>query len=463
MRTTIAAAAALCAAALIAPAAAQATVRYAAPSGGLTTGNCTTRDTACEVNRAVETVPNPGDEVVLIAGAYEIGADTLFVPGNVNVHGEADARHTHVISTANNYVVALNNDGARIADVTLTHTTGQFGAVSLSSQSTVERVNARSSLAGVQTCQIWKGVMRDTFCWSSGANGTAAGTSLAGPSGTHTPVLANVTAVATGSGSVGVQFNAAGSGVNIQASLRNVIADGTSTDIRAFSSNGATTTSVNAATSAYIQTSDGTGMPGVTPGFVTANNAQGNLPTLPAFISPNTGDFHVKPNALTIDQGADDDSLGTAGRLAQPRPVRRPQAALGPAGDRDREIAPHRPPQDVLLLPAPDFQGRGDLRAQLDHLVIQERDAHLQAEGHRRRVQRARDHVRQAHGHVQVLELRERVPAGELGGKIQRRGIPVVAPDGLANRRREHSLVEPAVRRVRRVAVAGQIERGRTP
>ena len=146
-------------------------------------------------------------------------------------------------------------------------------------------VRARSSLPGAQTCQIWTGAMRDSFCWSSGANGTAAGTSLAGPSGTHTPVLANVTAVATGSGSVGVQFNAAGSGVNIQASLRNVIADGTIADVRAFSSNGATTTSVNAETSAYIQASDGSGIPGVTPGSVTANNAQGNVPTVPAMIA----------------------------------------------------------------------------------------------------------------------------------------------------------------------------------
>jgi hypothetical protein len=303
---------ALCATALLAPAAAQATVRYAAPSGGLTTGDCTTRDTACEVNRAVETVPNPGDEVVLIAGVYEIGADTLFVPGNVNVHGESAARHTEVTSSANNFTVALNNDGGRIADATLTHNSGQFGAVSLSSQSLVERVAARSSLANVQTCQLWKGVIRDTTCWSSGANGQAAGTSLAGPSGTHTPVLANVTAVSTGSSSVGVQFNAAGSGVNLQASLRNVIADGTVADIRAYSSNGATSTTVDAGTSAWIQSNNGSTIPGATPGTITANNAQGNVPTIPAMTAPNAGDFHLKPGSMAIDRGADDDIIGTA-------------------------------------------------------------------------------------------------------------------------------------------------------
>lgn len=302
----------LCAMALMTPAAAQATVRYAAPSGGLTSGTCTTEETACEVNRAVETVAVSGDEVILTAGVYEIGADQLFVPPNVDVHGEAAARHTEVTSTGTGATVALNNDGGRIADVTLTHNAGQFGAVSLSSQSLVERVIARSSLANAQTCQLWQGIIRDTVCWSSGASGQAAGTSLAGPSGTHTPVLANVTAVATGSASVGVSFNAAGTGVNLHASLRNVIADGTSTDIRAYSSNGGGSTTVDAWTSAWIQTNNGSGIPGATAGTITANNAQGNVPTIPAMTSPNSGDFHLKPNSLGIDQGGDDDSLGTS-------------------------------------------------------------------------------------------------------------------------------------------------------
>jgi hypothetical protein len=300
----------LCAMALMAPAAAQAAVRYAAPSGGLTTGPCTTVETACEVNRAVETVAASGDEVILSAGVYEIGADQLFVPPNVNVHGDGAARHTEVVSTGTGATVALNNDGGRIADVTVTHNSGQFGAVSLSSQSLVERVIARSSLAGVQACQLWKGTIRNTVCWASGANATAAGTSLAGPSGTHTPQLRNVTAIGTGTGSSGVSFNAAGTGVAIAANLRNVIADGPAGDIRAFTSNGGTATSVDASTSMFIQAVTNPGG-GATAGTITANNAQGNVPTSASFISPNTGDFHQKPISLSIDRGSDDGSLGS--------------------------------------------------------------------------------------------------------------------------------------------------------
>jgi len=57
---------------LLAPPA-SAEVRRASSSGG-ETGTCTSAEPPCSLKRAVETVANPGDEVILAAGTYTVSS-----------------------------------------------------------------------------------------------------------------------------------------------------------------------------------------------------------------------------------------------------------------------------------------------------------------------------------------------------------------------------------------------------
>ena len=291
---------------------AAAVTRYAKPSGGMT--ECTTPETACEVNYAVETKAQPGEEVILAPGDYIFGAgDALVVNKRLNIHGTAgQARPRLVFSGSGNPGLNVLAAGA---NTQLAHlqpeNVADGAALRVEAAAVAEDLVVRhtgSSGGSAVNLQNGAALLRDSVVFASGT-GTIA---VLVTNGAHE--LRNVTAIAAGSNGPAVLAFAdtvappscTNSG---QVTARNVITRGGRADYEVESDSdcnnagrraSATVTSSNYRTSKVRTLAGGA-----------FNDGGGNQTNVdPHFVDVFGGDYHQVASSPTIDAGTTDAQIG---------------------------------------------------------------------------------------------------------------------------------------------------------
>jgi hypothetical protein len=275
-------------------------VRYAEPGVGGSNAACPQTD-PCDLQQAVESAMG-GDEVIVTAGTYNEGGNEVTVPAGVNVHGAAAGPGAVIVSNSVDEAVQATGAGARLADLAIDYS-GTSAGLRMSNGNVGERLYVKSS--GTVACNVLNATLRDSVCWDTGLNGNAIFNSTAAPT-TVTTTLRNVTAVATGANSDGIEI-ISGGGLTHNVDAKNVIVGGVVSDARA-EAGASSMTAITFDHSNYDTTdTGGTGTSSVTPaGSPTGQTAP------PAFAAPITGDFHQTNGSPTIDAGIDDPSLGSA-------------------------------------------------------------------------------------------------------------------------------------------------------
>jgi hypothetical protein len=298
----------LCALAVHLPATAEAAVRWAEPGGSTTSGTCPQAD-PCDLQRAVEVVAQPNDEVVVTPGTYPLGANQLAVSdAGLQVHGQVGQPLPKITSTSPLDGV-FTSEPATLRDLEIDYG-GSSNAISLVVVGGGEALGERlivNATGGAAACHLGNAAIRDSVC-----RATSPGTdALATPSGVDLDVTAtNVTAVArtfTGAGSYGLYVNAAGtSSVVLQG--KNVIASGVDGDVRVETSAPGATAAALLVNSNFA-TASTNGGPGT--GTAPIPGANDNQTAEPLFAGFATGDFHQVTGSPTINAGTGGPGLGT--------------------------------------------------------------------------------------------------------------------------------------------------------
>lgn len=193
--------------------AAAAATRYAAP-GGTGKDPCASPTNPCPVFIAADrdvprTTIQAGDVVELAPGIYredEFGiVPTVKLPEGVTVRGEPGKSRPLIIVHANeSYGPFYVPTGAEVANVEIRNRSGYGPAISIWG-GTIDRVIARSTTDNEHTCEFTSGVVRNSACFNSGG-ASAIGANVL-PGGTlEKSVIRHSTFVATGPGSIGMNF-----------------------------------------------------------------------------------------------------------------------------------------------------------------------------------------------------------------------------------------------------------------
>jgi hypothetical protein len=305
------------AAQLLAAPGASAVQRFAAP-GGPSAGDCTggMADPPCAITWAVENQAQPGDEVIVASGNYDLAASNLTLStANVTVHGADDQPPPLILSSSPAFGVAVNNPTALMRRVAV-ETAGSTAFELI--QGRAEQIYAHTtSGADIPACYLALAstLLRDSVCWNSSTDAGTYGLRAFNTGGSATMTLRNVTSIANGPGSSGLVAHAPNTSTDVTIDARNVIASGTAFDVEAAAGNATSVATVNLASSNYATESEsGPGMAAVTnPG------TPGNQTGAPLFANAAIGDFHQLAGSATIDAGTDDGTLGSLDVEGEPR------------------------------------------------------------------------------------------------------------------------------------------------
>lgn len=292
---------------LLAPAAAGAALRFAAPGGG---GTACTQAAPCDIQTAVEApAVTDGDEVVLLAGTYSTGTDPLVASDAISIHPAAGAGRP-LIDSNSGFAVVLGHAGATLEDVEL-HTSAAGIGLIVGAGARAQRMISIAGAAGATGCYLQAStasppLLNDSGCIATGSGGTALMGSAGVTSGDDAvAVLRHVTAVATGSSSTGVASTSSGSGGSVTVDASSVIASGISTDVSAVGGSGGSAAIADFSFSNYDSQLEGTH------GSVTDPGVDTNQ-TGPAMLAnPAAGDVHELAGSFTIDRGARDAAAGS--------------------------------------------------------------------------------------------------------------------------------------------------------
>jgi hypothetical protein len=309
-----------------------AAVRYAAPGGS---GATCSAAAPCSIETAVNGAAS-GDEVVIAAGTYTTATSLSRNVSDLNIHGAA-GQPTPVIHSSAGRAIDIGQSGrrTRISDLTIVHTGGQYGLNVFAKTTLIQRVSVTSS--GAVACSPGiSGMMRDSLCVSSAANGIAVDDSWSGDIGLLN--LRNVTAIATGPGSYGIRADASGNNTDLDIDARNVIASGVAADVRSTESGTNSESLVQLRTSNYNQIVELGG------GDITnVGSNSTNQTAAPVFLDTTT--YRQAPGSPTIDKGTTYSDVGTADPEGQPRMM---GAALDIGADEFDAVPP-----DVVFLHTP--------------------------------------------------------------------------------------------------------------
>ena len=295
-------------------ASAAAVTRYASPTGLDTTSDCTSPDPGpngpCTLRRAVEFVSGLSDEVIVAPGDYDLGTDSLNILG-INVHGADGQPRPRILSNAPNFGVGTGSN-ATLRRVAIDYD-GPFQALGHGS-GLVEQVVVHGS--GQFACEVEDdATLRDSVCWDDAGGGF--GARVESIAGIHSANLRNVTSVATGVGSVGLQVRSINTGVQQNLVAKNVIAEGVSADVAAEAGNAG-----SVATASLSNSNFSTELENANSGTASTTNpgtGTGNQTAAPIFTDAGIGLFHQAPGSPTIDAGGVADLLGSADIDADPR------------------------------------------------------------------------------------------------------------------------------------------------
>jgi len=303
--------------------AAAAVTRYAAPGGISNQDLCQSANPftlRCSIYAAAVagggtggTPVTTGDSVVIEPGNYsdsDLGPSGTVSPTANTVGGAAGQPRP---------VITLNNAGSSAAfDLQtsdfLSHveidTSARSQNLHVSSSGTAEDVIARTTAASATACAVASGTLRESACLATGSGDSAVGT--AGAGGTLSITLRDVTAVASGNASRGLNMDNGGTSGAATASVKSVIArasgTGTPYDVVATTGGGTASMTVNIDYSNYATAGGATIVPG--------GNNQSGAPALAA-----DGYHELSSSSATIDLGQTDGSSGTADIDGQTRTI----------------------------------------------------------------------------------------------------------------------------------------------
>jgi hypothetical protein len=316
--------------------AATAATRYAAP-GGTGRDPCGNPARPCPVFVAADrdaprTTIEAGDVVELAPGTYyadhegEFGlVPSVKLPEGVTVRGEPGKRRPLIIALANeSYGPFWVPTGAEVANVEIRNRSGYGPAISVSG-GTIDRVIARSTTDNEHTCEFTSGVVRSSACFNTGgASAIGANVLPGGP--LEKSVIRNSTFVATGPGSIGMDFIYYAGRIEIDAI--GVLAKGEAKDIVAralkgdteaipgFGPRKAPTMKLELRASSYATIAM---EPAKTARIsITPPGANGNITAMPLLADDN---LHQLPGSPTIDKGAVDGASGPLDIGGQSWPV----------------------------------------------------------------------------------------------------------------------------------------------
>jgi hypothetical protein len=313
----------LCLALLTVPAAAQAAQRYAAPSGA---GTLCTQKEPCSLQEAVNAA-SENDEVIVTAGEYTIsGAPLNVVYPGLQIHGDPGGPMPRVTAALGGLpAIHMNAGGSSISYLEVVNKETEGEGIRCRSTSRVERVRATGigeGAAGVvqeQSCLV-----RDSLLRGEGTNSLG----MDSRSDEPTSTVRNVTAIATGVNSVGIQSRyTGGAGGHHTLTVSNSIASGSTFDLRAESSaNGPGAIQVS---NSNFDSTSATGAASI--------SGPANQSAPPAFVDAAAGDFREAPGSPTIDAGSGE-GIGPLDLAGNPR-------LLGAAPDIGAfELVPPPPP-----------------------------------------------------------------------------------------------------------------------
>jgi len=324
--------------ALLLASGASAATRYAAP-GGTGKDPCANPSRPCSVYTAAEasaprTTIAAGDVIELAPGTYyakeegEFGyVPPVHLPEGATLRGEPGKPRPVVVMPADSfadsafYVPA----GAEVADVEIRNLMDTSRAISISG-GTIDGVIARSTITTEPTCAFDEGTVRNSACIASGG-GPAIGTSNTATKGTLSGVIRNSTLVATGPGSVGMQFifSAFKRGLTVNIDVAEALIAGEAKDVIAkgwpLSKGRGAKVDIDLRSSRYATVEFEARAGGKA--LVTAPGTNGNVRAIPLLARDNV---HQLPDSPTVDRGAVDGASGNLDVDEQPR-------AMGVAAD----------------------------------------------------------------------------------------------------------------------------------
>jgi hypothetical protein len=315
----------ICLALLAVPSGAQAAQRYAAPNGTLTA--CTQKE-PCSLPDAVNEA-SENDEVIVTAGEYTISGTPLSVlhPG-LQIHGDPGGPMPRVTAALGGWpAIRLSAAGSSISYLEVVNKETEGEGINCRSTSRVERVRATgigegaAGLVQEQSCLV-----RDSLLRGEGTNSLG----MESRSDETMSTARNLTAIATGVNSVGIQarYTGLGSGSHTLV-LSNSIADGSTFDLRTED------TGV-----IQVSNSNFTSVSGAGPGAISGT---ANQLAPPAFADAAAGDYREAPGSPTIDAGSTQ-GIGPLDLAGNPR-------TLGAAPDIGAfEFVPPPPPPAVADL-----------------------------------------------------------------------------------------------------------------
>jgi hypothetical protein len=261
---------------LVAAPAAHAAVRYAAPTGGATSGACAAA-APCTLEVAVNSAAD-GDEVVVEPGTYTL-AKKLTPRGALDIHGDRDHAWPRIVGPGTLKEPLLTLDGGTLEHVAL-FASAKKEALILR-EGIVDGVKLESANGDAATVHASDStVVRNSVIRSNGAKDSAA-LWLRDGSGANTVEIRNVTAMATAGIANGIHCDLTNGG----ATIVNSIARGTGYDLDF----------LPACSVAYSNFRPGAST-GVTAGI-------GNQSAEPVFAD---GDYRPAAGSPTIDAGAFD-------------------------------------------------------------------------------------------------------------------------------------------------------------
>ena len=316
---------------LLIASAAPAATRYAAP-GGTGKDPCASPARPCPVFIAADrdvpgTTVAAGDVVELAPGTYredEFGVvPTVKLPEGVTVRGEPGKRKPLIIVYRNESSGPFSiPPGAEVANVEIRNRSGWGPAIDISG-GTIDRVVARSTTDNQPTCEFTSGVIRNSACFNSGgASAIGADALLGGP--VEKSIIRNSTFVATGPGSIGMNFiYYAGNveldaiGVLVKGEAKDVVVRALKGDTEAipgFGPRKAATMRLEFRASSYatVETEPAKSARA----SITPPGTGDNITAMPLLANDN---LHQLPGSPTIDRGAVDGISGALDLDGEPR------------------------------------------------------------------------------------------------------------------------------------------------
>jgi hypothetical protein len=280
----------------LAPASAAAAQRYAAPTGS---GAACTKESPCSLKEAV-TNAGSNDEVIVTAGSY-VTEEQLLTPGgstNVYIHGDFGGPMPKVASPKGGVPIAIIDAGGTLSYLDMT-STGTVATGSIcNGPGRIDRV--RVSVTGTEAVAVRLGrdcEVRDSVFRAVGMKSTAMVASFV--EGDSTGLVRNVTAMASGPESTGINARYAGffEKGTYTLDLKNAIARGGASDLSATQTTEGT---------AHIVVSNSNYVTAVAEGAGTIATTGPVQTAAPLFLAEANGDYREAASSPTIDAGSTD-------------------------------------------------------------------------------------------------------------------------------------------------------------